>query len=329
MAINLMRIKHYLQNFFSLSIVVGLGVYIWQNIDAFASALYTMESKIIFLLSVCIILSWIANALPIMIFMRLFGKKIGFFENYFVMMGAALGNYLPMRVGTIVRMRYFKHVLGLEYSAFCSIFGVKLVLLLFGTGFFGCVALLGLSLDRQIPLAPWLLFASVLVCSLLSLFLPLPRMEGKTGFLSRLVTHLSSAQRDIGRNLNAFALLQLCILFQFAMIGVRLHLSFLVFGIEDSIWAYFLIGPVAALSTFVNITPGNLGVREWLIGVLATLGGFDFQSAVFAGTLDRGLMLILTFLFGGTGLMYALRKTGLAIRNTDSVAVGTSYPHRD
>jgi uncharacterized membrane protein YbhN (UPF0104 family) len=53
------------------------------------------------------------------------------------------------------------------------------------------------------------------------------------------------------------------------------------------------------LARAVTIVPGALGVREFLVGGLALLTGFDPRDAVVAATLARAAEISVVFVLGG------------------------------
>ena len=53
------------------------------------------------------------------------------------------------------------------------------------------------------------------------------------------------------------------------------------------------------LTSFVSITPGGLGIREFLIGALALATGFELRDAVIASTLARLGEMAAVFALGG------------------------------
>ena len=61
--------------------------------------------------------------------------------------------------------------------------------------------------------------------------------------------------------------------------------------------------------------PGNLGLREWIIGVISVAAGYQFDGAVFAGVVDRAVLMGVTLVFGAVGLSYLLLRLG---RSSDS-----------
>lgn len=297
---------------FSALVIVGLVVYIWKHWGDIEAGMVLSAGKLSFL-AMLIFVTWILSSLPMLILARLMHRRIGFWENFAVLVAGMLGNYLPMRMGTIIRMRFFKKVHDLEYTAFIGIMGVRTILLLALTGILGCIGLIGLAIVGQNVSAPApIAFALMALVSLLILFLPLKPTDQNGTYWGRLLRQLSAGHFTLRDNPKAFCLLVSVMLAQFVILGMRLYISFQVFGLELSVWSLLLLGPAATMVSFVNITPGNLGVKEWIIGGLAGITGMDFQNGVFAGILDRSVLMALTFVIGPICLYYTLRRSNLS-----------------
>lgn len=306
---NLRRYKNLLRIILSIVIIAGLIGYIWHTRhDALAS--FDAPFDKILLLAFLILLTWVLNCLPMMIFMRLMHRKIGLVESLVALVGSMLGNYLPMRVGTIIRMRFFKKKFDLDYMEFLGIMGVRTLLLFLMTSILGVIGITGLYLSGQkVHIAITGLFMVMTVFSVGLLFFPLHAIKNRKGSLGRLLDQLSAGHHILQTNLRIFWILALILSAQFIVLGLRLYLSFQAFGKELSVWAFLLIGPLGTLVSFVNLTPGNLGLREWIFGGLAGATGLDFQSGIFAGTLDRSVLMLLTFMIGPACLHYMWRKS--------------------
>ena len=63
--------------------------------------------------------------------------------------------------------------------------------------------------------------------------------------------------------------------------------------------ACVLFTAAAVLARLVTIVPGALGVREFLVGGLALLTGFDMRDAVVASTIARAAEIAVVFSLGG------------------------------
>lgn len=302
------RFKTLAKHAFSALIVVSLLVYLWGHREDIEAGMRISAGQLSLLVAL-ILLTWVLNSLPMLVFVRLMHKRVGFWENLAVLMAGGLANYLPMRIGTVIRMRFFKKAHQLDYSTFIGIMGVRTLLLLALTGLLGCAGLVGLGLTGKTMALPVMLaFAVMGLLPLLALFVPLSASVRSDTYRGRQFQRLAAAHGVLRANPAALWLLLSIMLAQFAVLSLRLLIAFQVFGLEVSVWALLLLGPVATLVTFASITPGSLGVREWIIGALAGMTGLDFQNGVFAGTLDRSVAMLLTFIVGPICLYYTLRK---------------------
>ena len=99
---------------------------------------------------------------------------------------------------------------------------------------------------------------------------------------------------------------------QYVFVSIRLFISFDAIGVQLPIWAYVMLVPTTSLISFLSLTPGNLGLREWVIGTISAAIGIDFRKGIFAGTIDRAILMGCTFLFGSLALVIVwlnIRKT--------------------
>jgi uncharacterized membrane protein YbhN (UPF0104 family) len=303
------RLKTLARHLFSALVIVGLLAYLWTHRGDLTAAMRVSAGQFGMLVAL-ILLTWVLNSLPMLVFLRLMQRRVGFWENLSVSIAGGLANYLPMRIGTLIRMRYFKQAHDVDYAAFVGIMAVRTTLLLALTGVMGILGLTGLAVaGESIPLSVWLGFAAMAVLAMLALLLPFPVPRTEATHWQRFVQQLAAGHRALRQNRAALGLQTLILIAQFVVLSGRLFVAFQAFGLDVSAWGLLLLGPAATLVAFLSITPGSLGVREWAIGGLAAVTGLDFQNGVFAGTLDRSILLALTFLVGPFCLHHTLRNS--------------------
>ena len=80
-------------------------------------------------------------------------------------------------------------------------------------------------------------------------------------------------------------------------------------GLEEvGFFACMLFGASIAVTRLAAITPASIGVREFMIGAIAYLIGFEFRDALIASTIDRVVdLLVVGFLTPAFGFYF--RKT--------------------
>jgi uncharacterized membrane protein YbhN (UPF0104 family) len=240
--------------------------------------------------------------------------NVAFWENMLVLIAMILVNYLPMRTGSVLRMHYFRKVHGLQYVKFGVITGFRILILLSCTGILGCIGILGLKLSGvQFNLTLLCVFVSMVIIPLGACLVPTPGGENPRNLFWRVWSNFLSGFEAIRSSPVLIGQIAALVLMQFAMLAIRLHITFDAIQVELSPWVLLTLAPMTTLISFLSLTPGNLGLREWAIGFISLASGIDFQSGVFAGTLDRAVLMACTFVFGAGSLIYVRSRFNKAI----------------
>jgi uncharacterized membrane protein YbhN (UPF0104 family) len=305
-----------LRGLLSFALVAWLAYYLYTNWDLFSASADASRYQLA-ALTVCVLATWVINSLQVLLLLRMEQVRVGFWENLLVQTATLLGNYVPMRIGTILRFRYFKKVHGLEYTRLGGIAGLRLMLLVSCAGLLGLFGLPGLMMSggHQVNLLLWPLFIGMLCVPAATYLFAVRRLRLPGGRAGKLLGRFLSGFVSIRQQPRIAAFVLILLLCQFVLLSVRLHISFEVMGIPLSPWALLLLAPTATLMAFLTLTPGNLGLREWIIGVISVAAGYQFDGAVFAGVVDRAVLMGVTLVFGAVGLSYLLLRLG---RSSDS-----------
>lgn len=263
------------------------------------------------LLALGIVATYTVNSLQTLLPLRELGVRVGFWENWLLTLAAGFGNYLPMRAGTVLRMHYIRSVHGVGYLQYGGILGTRALLLLWAAGGVGLAGAVAMSLAQQaIRIEIGLLFAAILAAGIAPFLLPLGRMLPTGGAGGQVAKHLVDAMALVRQNRRMTAWYLGLILLQFGILTARLSVAFDVIQHRPAWWVYFFLSPVAAVLSFINITPGNLGLREWLIGVLTAGVGADYAAGIFAAAVDRAMLVALTLGFGGLAFAVVAVRLG-------------------
>jgi uncharacterized protein (TIRG00374 family) len=221
------------------------------------------------------------------------------------MVAAMLGNYLPGKFGTLVRMTYFKKVYGLNFSQFGGIIGSRLLALFFQTAIWGILAILfqekSLTIDSKYLL---FCFVSMLLISLVFYFMPKFQFKEESNRIKRSFNNFMQGFNELRNRKIVFLKIMVLIFIQLCIVAARLNIVFDIMNINVSVSNLLLMAPVTTLVSFVNITPGSLGIREWMLGVISVATGINFKVGIFACTIDSVILMLCTFLFGTIALTY-------------------------
>jgi uncharacterized membrane protein YbhN (UPF0104 family) len=256
-----------------------------------------------------ILAGFVLSAAQSWVLFRAENASIGFTENLLVVMSSNFANYLPMRVGTVLRGRYMKQVHGLRYARFGSVFGIRTVLLVCACGLLGSAGTLGLWLSGG-RLA-WLLlalFISMALASIAALLFHLPRLEADGRRLRRIWNDFVDGFATARAQPKVSSIVLVLILLQQLTLGLRLSIGFGAFQQQASPWLLLLLAPLIMVVSFVAFTPGGLGIREAAIGYVTLATGYQFDLGLFAGSLDRAVVLVLTALLGPPSLLYMWKR---------------------
>lgn len=200
-------------------------------------------------------------------------------------------NYLPLSAGLVAKAVFLKRVHALPFAHFAVGQTTLLVLIVATNGLVGLV-LLGIRFPEELFGVVGLGFALMLASGGL-LVLP-PRMrELLSSRWFPLATDVGSAAR------RRWAVVSLCQVGMLCAAAFALKLCFAMGASSVDFGACLLFTAAAVVTRFVTIVPGALGIREFLIGGLAVLTGFDLRDAVVASTLARLAEILVVFVVGG------------------------------
>lgn len=286
-----------------VAILVAVGWYLWQRRDTI-SQVVDVSASVVITLAIGILLSWVVVSWQTFLLFRAQGVAIGFFENLVVSTATGLGNYLPMRLGTLIRIRYMKRVHRLRVARFGSMLGMRVVLMQSASGVLGLIGVIGVWLTQgrfSVVLAG--LFFAIFAVSALAFSLRLPR-AASTGLVRRVwndfVEGFEVTRARPGVALQVLALLVV----QYALLAWRLDVSLAAVDVEASFFLLAMLGPLTGLVSAVAVTPGGIGVREALIGYVTYEVGMTFDSGMIAAAVDRAVILCLIAVLGSISFGY-------------------------
>jgi uncharacterized membrane protein YbhN (UPF0104 family) len=299
-------------------ILAAVGWYFWERRDTIAQVV-DVSLYVLVALTVGVLLSWIVVAWQSYLLFRAQGIEIGFMENLIVTTSTTFGNYLPMRIGTLIRIRYMKTVHGMRYARFGSMAGMRIVLMQSATGLLGLLGVVGLWASQgSVSLVLAALFLAIFLVSVAAFSLRVPRATG-SGFVRRVWNDFVEGF-EVTRARPGVALkVILLVMAQYALLAWRLQVSLAAVNVEASFFLLAMLGPLAALVSALALTPGGLGVREALIGYVTFEVGMTFDIGMIAGAVDRAVVLCLVALLGALSFGYiwwGLRARGSGLRES-------------
>lgn len=307
------RLINWIQSLVALLIIVSFASYIWHHRSLFAGVL-DISAVDVLLIAVFIVATWVIIGAQIYVIFRALGLQIGFWESCVLSVASAFGNYLPLRAGTIIRAHYMKTVHQLSYAKFGSVFSIRLLLTLIVSGLVGLISTIAVAQSSgRLSIELLLLFFVCIFLPCLTYFWSPGNTYKLGGRIGRIWHDFSDGFHQLKTQPKVGLISFQLILLQYIALGARFYIAFCAMGLESTIALISLLVALTAVSSFVALTPGGLGVREAVMGYATFAAGISFSQGVFVGTIDRGILLLMITFFGGAGFLWIWSK----IRNRE------------
>jgi hypothetical protein len=200
-------------------------------------------------------------------------------------------NYLPLSAGLVAKAVFLKRMHDMPFRRFAVGQTTLLVLIVATNGVVG-LGVVALVFPGHLPGVVGLGFTAMLAAGLL---LVLPERV-REALSPRWFPFAANVGPEARRHWPGVVVCQVAMLL---LASVGLQLCFDMGESRVGLAACVVFNAAAVLTRFVTIVPGALGVREFLIGGLALLTGFDLRDAVVASTLARAAEIVVVFALGG------------------------------
>jgi uncharacterized membrane protein YbhN (UPF0104 family) len=210
-----------------------------------------------------------------------------------------------------MRASLLKQDHALPYTKYVSLTMVNALVNVGVGALFGVVAAIrGVSGGGPRPLA-LLGFSSIVLGSLALIWLPRALVPKGSGFFARHLGKLVEGVALIRGNGLGIVLLAFLAFTRIVGVALRLWICFDALGAHISALGAALLGWATVLFTLVNITPGNLGLRELALSLASAELGSTQSLGMAAASMDRIVLLAVVVATGVPGL-YALHRRGPA-----------------
>lgn len=213
----------------------------------------------------------------------------------------AIAYVLPMRADLVFSAAYYKRTKGLAYVKSVSmaagniVFGVIFALLQM------LVALLCTGLiDGLWPLPLWLVWGAGIACVVVFIVCSLlmgdkrPRIFTRVRLLSDVVNGFNALIRN-----RVMLTKLLCCLVVNNLVQLCLYVAcFGAIGLPVTIYQALFYNSVSWIASVVAVVPGNIGIKEAVMGVVFSLMGTLFQNGVAVSLLQRIAVMIVYLVMG-------------------------------
>jgi uncharacterized membrane protein YbhN (UPF0104 family) len=291
--------------------VAFVALVIWRR-RADISAAFDLDATALVSLLILMLVSHVQRAWELTYLLRRLGVPEQFVEGFKLSGVSFLLNHLPLNAGLVVRAMVLRKEHALPYSSFLSLTMLNALINVAVSA--ACSIILLAVLVPHYETSVWttmLVLGLVVSGSIGAIYLPRSTLVDRTsgGFVARQVRAMSSATATMRGNGGAVAVSAALALSKVAVLAIRLSICFDAVGSPVSPQLSCLLASTTLAMSVVNITPGNLGLRETMVGVVSAQLGTSLVFAMAAASIDRVVSLGYGVISGLPGL-YSLQRRG-------------------
>lgn len=214
---------------------------------------------------------------------------------------------LPVRGDLAVTALYLRKKYNLPITHFVSMLYGGTILLAICLSFTGAICLVLVAAEGIVPNVYIVgIIATLGVMSFLLGWLPTGLIQGEYWVMKRLRAAVEGWER-LRSDRALLAQLAMLIMSGIALFCIWMYLSYRMLGFEIRLLPAVVAGVVVSISFFAAITPGNLGIREALLGFTSQLLGFGFAEGVAVTLLQRAVSILVFLGFGGFYSVFIMR----------------------
>jgi uncharacterized membrane protein YbhN (UPF0104 family) len=220
---------------------------------------------------------------------------------------------IPFQGSMLLRAKYLKIRYGFEYSKYAALSGGSLLIGFWVAGISALFLLLTSYLttgcyNKPLTLLVGSLLILTLALTLILWYIPESGIRiGWKGFDNPLAQVISGI-KVFKTNFKQSIIISITSVLSFLLVGLRLYFSFHAVGVQVGLTNILIVQMVAVFSMVLTITPGNLVIREGIIGLLSNTLGIPIEVAILAATIDRVVGMAIIFLFGITFHFILIRE---------------------
>jgi uncharacterized membrane protein YbhN (UPF0104 family) len=241
--------------------------------------------------------------------LRRLGVREPFGEGFLLTGAGFLMNHLPFNAGLVMRATVLKRDHALPYASYLALVMVNALVNVAMSAVIGllCVTFATARAHVERPLV--LMFGAMLAGSLGLAFVPNGWIPARSGFVWNRLRTLGTGIRLVRGDARNLTLLALLAFTKVVVAAVRMWICFGALKATLSPLAAALLSSTTIVFSLINVTPGNLGLREVALAGVSTLLGTSYEIGIGAASIDRAVLLGYTVVSGLPGL-YALRRRG-------------------
>ena len=297
-------LRHLVVAVVEILLVVFVVRYLLQH-RAELEQLWSLRSSAVLLFGVLLAAEMLVRGVEFQFAVRLLNTRITGAESLSLSFATSLLNYAPMNAGTVLRARVLKRARDLSYTHYVALMSALILLSIIAGACLGILVLAlgsGSLADNTDSLA--VLFVAAIVLSVALLRVPAGWLRDRDGWIWTTIGAFLEGWRQLRSDPRSLGLLFLLAIAKLLLVSARFWICFGALQLPVDYLGSIMFAVVASLLVIVSITPGAVGVRELLIGAIASVTGMSFAHGAAAASLDRVLSLLFVIAGGIPSLLH-------------------------
>jgi uncharacterized membrane protein YbhN (UPF0104 family) len=268
------------------------------------------------------------NALYTKYILSAFGVTLRLKEWVSLAIGSAVGNYVSFfRGGAVIRALYLKAHYRFSFSDFLSTLSAVYLMYFIvngAMGILGMLLLFRMGYTFDIPLATSFVGLASLSVIIMMSKIRLPEFEK---FPLRQIARIINGWDLVRKNRRLFAQLMGITAFGAMLLTLQTKVAFSSYGVHLSWGAVMCFSAAKGLALLATITPGALGIVEWISVYLGQSLSYTASEALMAQALMR-TVTITTLLITGPFAAHYMGWRSIGILNDEKLEATQSEPNR-
>ncbi len=286
----------------TVSVIVLFSLYFFFNIEDFKPLLHINPIFLLLLVGVNLAVS-VTNGLFLKSILSLFHKMITIHEGVRISLISSAGNFFaPAGSGLGFRAVYLKKRHSLAYGDYVSIVFCNYVLVFVLNAALGLVALYALHAQNS-PGSKLLLsvFLGLFLVSFAMLFIRVKKDRTnryKNKFIRKsyaVLLQVTKGWHLILSNKRVTVYLFVLTIINTSLMIADTYFIMRAINVTLSIEGLILFSVLGSLSVFINITPGNLGIKEAVYIAFSSIIGLTTAQILSAALVDRAVLFFVLF----------------------------------
>ncbi len=302
------KIRALLSWAFSLFLCAAIVYYLRDEQDKLLQ-IFSIDPLHLLLLSFLCAALFVPSGLSRKLMAERLNVRLAFLDWYGLLMVTNLMSLIvPARGDLAVSAFYLRKKYNLPITHFISMLYGATVLLALCLSAAGTVSLLAIASEGVSPGVHVIgLVAAIGAFSIFFGWLPPGLIKGESWVMKRLRSALEGWKhvRSDGLLLSRLTILALS---GIALFSLWMYASYRMLGFEVRMLPSILAGIVVLMSFFVSLTPGNLGIREALLGFTSQVLGLGFAEGVAVTLLQRAVSILVFLILGGFFSIFIMRS---------------------